>query len=349
MMNKPAILIFSFSVMLSVFGNHLSAQTVTGYVTDAVTGHALQGVVLAAFSDKETTFFETGINGYYSFELYPGSYNISVTRRGYDDRLLENVKLSYDQTLTLDIRLNPQGYKPPELQPQKQATERPVVEQTDRVGMQVHRDQTITRHSSTAKQGTEYEAGRRFNLSVGYQFGQLGGISGGVGVPVGNWFGTDNFHVPLFITLSAGHEQKSYKSIMFNDVNTPRKFGFTRADAGAQLLFTVNKVLIGSELSLGIEQAKPMEANINQLIDDGYLSVFFFKPTLNLGVLLSQSMAVFIEGNYYLMSENVRLKDGKIVAQFDDKLNRWSAFRYDSDFFKNRNGITLEISLRVMF
>lgn len=335
--------------MLSVFGNHLSAQTVTGYVTDAVTGHALQGVVLAAFSDKETTFFETGLNGYYSFELYPGSYTISVTRRGYDDRLFENVKLSYDQTLTLDIRLNPQGYKPPELQPQKQATEPPVVEQTDRVGMQVPRDQTITRHSSTAKQGTEYEAGRRFNLSVGYQFGQLGGISGGVGVPVGNWFGTDNFHVPLFITLSGGHEQKSYKSIMFNDVNTPRKFGFTRADAGVQLLFTVNKMLIGPELSLGIEQAKPMEANIHQLIDGGYLYVFYAKPSILLGYMLHRNIAVQLDFSYFMMMSKTANKENLVLAAKEAENGMWQPYHYSDDFFKNRKGFTIALGMKFLF
>lgn len=91
-------LTFLFSLLsLVLFAQDASLQ---GIVTDQSNGEALPGVTVRVGGRGAAT----DVQGRYQFDLTPGSYEVTFTYTGYEDRK-QTVRLTAGQTLTLNVQL----------------------------------------------------------------------------------------------------------------------------------------------------------------------------------------------------------------------------------------------------
>jgi len=98
------------STLISVFifiTNSLFAQTgtISGIVTDSLTGNGLPGVnILIQGTSRGTA---TDLNGFFVLKVSPGVYNLVISYIGYETKKIENLKVEATKKINLDIKLNP--------------------------------------------------------------------------------------------------------------------------------------------------------------------------------------------------------------------------------------------------
>ncbi len=103
-------LAWSLAVLLiwpALSGAQQVSGTITGYVTDA-TGAAIPGanVTVTDVSTGVSTQRATSASGLYLFtNLIPGTYRVTVTAKGFQKFIRENVALNVDSTVTVDAHM----------------------------------------------------------------------------------------------------------------------------------------------------------------------------------------------------------------------------------------------------
>jgi hypothetical protein len=85
-----------------ILGGGQSAQTgtVSGTVTDIITGQPIEGANIAGMA-------VSGPDGSYTFEIAVGIYDFTCSADGYEDIIIEDVEVVENQTTTVDIAMNP--------------------------------------------------------------------------------------------------------------------------------------------------------------------------------------------------------------------------------------------------
>ncbi|GGU21804.1 S8 family serine peptidase [Nocardioides albus] len=91
-------------VLAAVTAARKEAATVTGVVTDEVTGAALPDVKVEITGTNPRTV-RTGSDGSYRVHLLPGTYDFTISGYGYAPRTLAGIELADDQNLTQDVSL----------------------------------------------------------------------------------------------------------------------------------------------------------------------------------------------------------------------------------------------------
>lgn len=324
---------------------YLQAQTISGYVTDGSTGSLLQGAVVTVFSDKETEFYETGLDGFYQIDLYPGTYTLSCSRFGYESLIMEGIKLEYDKIEVIDIKLYKPGAKPPQNLSQ---TGKKAVTADEEFKQQSENDH-IAEPFIEQRSKAIFPKTHAVGIGLGYQLGEIGGISGALDLSLSRLFGGAQAASNIFLSLAAGHEKQAYRSEMFNDNSLDYQFAFTHADAGLKKIFIAGSLLISPAISFGLEQAKPQTSNVHQLIDNGYIYALYVKPSLSVGYAVHSNIVLGISANYYSMMQETANKDNLILATKIPGTESWKSWSYADDFFSNRKGIGFKIGLTVFF
>jgi hypothetical protein len=107
-------LIYSFLILITLFGENVFAQSIKGKVVDAVNSDVLVGAVIKIAGT--TNGAVTDIDGTYSVDdVKPGMYEVRVSFIGYTDKIFKNVELKPNETLRLDVVLQVDGLKTAEI------------------------------------------------------------------------------------------------------------------------------------------------------------------------------------------------------------------------------------------
>lgn len=334
LIRKMALLIFLvFSQSFEA-----SAQSIYGYVTNSTNDTLLQGALITVLSSKDTYFYETSLDGYYSFDLYPGTYTISCTRSGYETQTIENIILEYDMSKLIDFKLFKIGAVPN------------IQDVSISSGIQQNKEMVIP-----GKRGFFGAFNQGFNknqivgLGIGYQIGEIGGITGILDLSLSRLIGGSIKESGFYTSFSFGNEKKYYKSKMFNDSNLDYQFSFTRASVGLKKVFVYGQILFYPEVSFGAERAKPITVDVNELIDNGYIYALYLKPSFSIGYAISSKIVTDITLDYYSILQKTINKDKKILAAKDSETNSWNPYGYSDDFFENRKGLSLMLGLKFYF
>lgn len=338
---KAILILFASSIALLA-----EAQTISGYVTDGKTNTPLQGAIVTVFSDKDTQFYETGLDGFYQIDLYAGTYTLSCSRFGYETSLIENIRLEYDKIEVVDVKLFMADSK---TQAEEKVSEEKSVFQTfeNNTDQNNQSNETIAadKHSSV-----HFRKNALISVGLGYQLGEIGGINGSFGLSLSRVFGGSEASSNIFLIVDGGYQQKNYSSALFNDVNQTYQFDFLHFDGGLQKIFMASdRILIAPSVSFGLEQAKPKTTNVHQLIDDGYIYAFYFKPTLMLGYAVSPGFVLNIKASYYAMMNETANKDNLILAEKGSGADDWQPYHYADDFFLKRKGFSVSLGLSIFF
>jgi outer membrane receptor protein involved in Fe transport len=99
-------------LLIGLFSVDAVAQTgrIAGTVTDAVTGESLPGVNVAIVGTTQGAV--TNVEGYYSIlNVRPGEHDIRASFIGYTPETVTGVRVSIDQTTTLDFQLGEQIFE----------------------------------------------------------------------------------------------------------------------------------------------------------------------------------------------------------------------------------------------
>src|ERR1035437_2049919 len=94
-------LLFSFKVYAGTTGK------LTGKVTDATTNEPLIGTNVVVVGTNMGAAADVQGN-YFILNIPPGTYQIKATQIGYSPITIQNVKISVDQTIRIDIKLGEQ-------------------------------------------------------------------------------------------------------------------------------------------------------------------------------------------------------------------------------------------------
>ncbi len=338
---KAILILFAASMALLA-----EAQTISGYVTDGKTNTPLQGAIVTVFSDKDTQFYETGLDGFYQIDLYAGTYTLSCSRFGYETSLIENIRIEYDKIEVVDIILYKAGTNPQHLNDPQ------IFEQFEsRENAQNKTKQGLVDEPPFSKRNlTEFRLNHVANLGIGYQLGEIGGINGSLGLSLSRVFGGSEASSNIFLIMDGGYQQKNYSSALFNDVNQTYQFGFMHFDGGLQKIFVASdRILIAPSVSFGLEQAKPKTTNVHQLIDDGYIYALYFKPAIMLGYTVSPGFVINIKASYFAMMNETANKDNLVLAEKGPSAGQWIPYHYADDFFLKRKGIAFLFGINVFF
>jgi len=109
------ILLLSFFGVLAFDSDSVRAQTVTGTVQGVVTdsrGSVIPGaeVVVRNVETSQARNVKTNADGYYVATFLPlGRYNITASAKGFTTVTQENIEVALNQTLDINITLNPGG------------------------------------------------------------------------------------------------------------------------------------------------------------------------------------------------------------------------------------------------
>lgn len=95
--------LFSLTLIATSFAQ--TTGKIAGSVTDAATGEKMAGVTIAV--EGTNLGSSTDINGYYVIlNLTPGTYRLRASMVGYTPTIVENVRVSIDQTTEIDLKLS---------------------------------------------------------------------------------------------------------------------------------------------------------------------------------------------------------------------------------------------------
>lgn len=86
-------------------GNNLG--TLNGQVTDATNSQAIENVTLTLSSGSGSVSAATDITGNYSADVIAGTYNIMVSKFGYENQQINGVNVTANTTTTQNIQLQP--------------------------------------------------------------------------------------------------------------------------------------------------------------------------------------------------------------------------------------------------
>ncbi|MFZ7115650.1 MAG: TonB-dependent receptor domain-containing protein [Bacteroidota bacterium] len=92
-------------VHFSVSVNASAAGTITGQVLDKGSSETLIGVLV--WIDGSSIGTSTDIDGKFNLKVSPGNYNVSVKYIGYNPKVVENVQVKDNETLELNVALEP--------------------------------------------------------------------------------------------------------------------------------------------------------------------------------------------------------------------------------------------------
>ncbi len=108
-MKKLIKLFLSLLTLLIVLQGNLLAQTtgkLAGMITDATSGEPLAGANI--FIEGTNLGAAAGLDGmFFILNIPPGNYNVIIEMIGYEKQMYENLRISVNRTVSLDILLNP--------------------------------------------------------------------------------------------------------------------------------------------------------------------------------------------------------------------------------------------------
>ncbi|MGB0839886.1 MAG: carboxypeptidase regulatory-like domain-containing protein [Chitinophagales bacterium] len=115
--NESARLLFG-GLCLLLFSMNIwaSSAEISGKVTDATTGEALFNATIQVFqNDQYISGTTTDFDGFYTVKpLATGVYKVEVRYLGKQTQVIENIRVSVDQLVTLDVLLESTGLEIPE-------------------------------------------------------------------------------------------------------------------------------------------------------------------------------------------------------------------------------------------
>jgi hypothetical protein len=331
------------SVCLLSFFSYCTGQTISGNVLDSKTGDPIQGAELTIRDAHGSSTFTTGSSGFYMFEMAPGSYVIVGRHSDYNTWASGEIKLENMELRFLDIKMTPvSSLPPPEVKEAEEVTE---------PAPQAVIEKPMPAPQASIETGQPLETGQLIRnpsvaLGIGYQFGEIGGITGNADLSLSKIFNWQGDASNFFITAKLGNQKASYSSEMFNDINREYEFSFTRWMVGMYKIFDAGSLLITPELTYGAERATPVSDNVHDMIDNGSLRVAFVTPSLSLGIVITPNLVANITGSWHLMMKETRNQDSKILGFTDALNNSWNPWSYPKDFFQKREKESLSISIK---
>ena len=116
-MKKTIVIILSTCLFLNTYAQGFI--TLSGKVKDKSSGEELIGVNIIA-EDSQISGTVTDANGNYSLELKPGNYNVTFSYLGYESQLFENLNLTQNKRLNIQLSTSETFLKEVEVSGKKQ-------------------------------------------------------------------------------------------------------------------------------------------------------------------------------------------------------------------------------------
>lgn len=335
---KSDILFYGALTYLLLCTFNVAGQTISGNVLDIKTGEPVRGALLTISGDHGSSTFTTGSTGFYMFEMAPGSYVIVGRHSDYNTWGSGELKLENMELRFLDIKMTPVSSLPPPEKKEAEEVTEPAPQAVIEKPMPAPRP---------PRQPGQLMPNPSIALGIGYQFGEIGGITGNADLSLSKIFNWQGDASNFFITAKLGNQKASYSSEMFNDINREYEFSFTRWMVGMYKIFDAGSLLITPELTYGAERATPVSDNVHDMIDNGSLRVAFVTPSLSLGIVITPNLVANITGSWHLMMKETRNQDNKILAEKNPLNNTWNAWSYSDDFFQKRRGLSVLCGIKI--
>jgi hypothetical protein len=322
------------------------AQTITGYVIDTGSRLPLEGAIVMVVTDEGNLFFEVRHDGYYVFDLPAGVYTLSCNMQGYETNVVEQVRLGPGDTRFIDFEMVTSARAAEGSDPQYDPDGRPAPVRQEEA--QQIRDAAKVRAASSGAATLKNPA---IGLGAGYQAGEIGGLGASIDISLSRLFGINPSSPAslLFLGFSAGYQDASYQSLMFNDKEMRYAFTFFRATAGLSKVMTAGSFLFTPGMAFGMEQATPGMTNVHEMIDNDHIRVFSLQPSLSLGYTVASWLVLDITATYYSMLKESTNKENRILAAWHADSDSWVPWSYSSDFFPGREGLGVMVGLKVYF